>query len=659
MDALRDVFIYFLGFVWILFGTSYFSKFFQKVKLPLITGFIVLGVVVGPYILNLIPKEAIGKIQFVNDFALAYIAFAAGAELYLKDLRSRLKSIAWNTFGQLAVTFLFSGMAIFALTSQIPFMAQMPVSLQVAVSLLIASIFVARSPSSAIAIIHELRAKGPFTQTVMGVTVIKDVLVIILFAICVSVARNLIGNHPFDLIGISILVGELLLSVILGLVLGKIVHWILGFALSSPIKAAMILLLGYGVFVFAHGVQEWSLTLIGTELFFEPLLICIIASFMVTNYSNFRPEFQFIIHRLGPYIYIAFFTLTGIMISVEVLAKVVAIAFILFFVRLVSMIIGAYIGATLAKDDPRHRTVGWMPYVTQAGVGLGLAIEVSKEFPVWGEEFATIVIAVIVLNQLVGPPLFKWSLYKVGESHKRANISGVNGAQEAIIFGLEDRSLALARQLKKHGWDLTIASLKTPDQFEDIKDIQVHGIKKLSLDYLDKLKAKRADSIILMLSDEENLRLAELIYEFVGTKNVVVRMDDHKYSKKFHELGCLIVDPNTAMVSLLDNFVRSPVAASMLLGTETGQSTIDVEVRDKSLHGVALRNLRLPSDVIILSVKRHGQSIISHGYTRLRKKDIVTVVGSEESLAKIQWMFGDSQRDESVMETDLGTSRNP
>jgi Trk K+ transport system NAD-binding subunit len=79
----------------------------------------------------------------------------------------------------------------------------------------------------------------------------------------------------------------------------------------------------------------------------------------------------------------------------------------------------------------------------------------------------------------------------------------------------------------------------------------------------------------------------------------------------------------------------------MLLGTEEGQSTIDLEVRDKSLHGVALRNLRLPSDVIILSVKRKGQSIISHGYTRLRKKDIVTVVGSEESLTKLQWMFGD------------------
>ena len=132
---------------------------------------------------------------------------------------------------------------------------------------------------------------------------------------------------------------------------------------------------------------------------------------------------------------------------------------------------------------------------------------------------------------------------------------------------------------------------------------------------------------------------AELIYEFIGTSSVVVRLNDRANFKKFHDLGCLVVDPNTAMVSLLDNFVRSPVAASMLLGTEEGQATIDLEVRDRSLHGVALRNLRLPSDVIILSVKRKGHSIISHGYTRLRKKDIVTVVGSPDSLEKMQWMF--------------------
>jgi len=642
LSAIKDVFIYFFGFIWILFGTHYFARFFQRIKLPLITGFIVIGVFVGPYFLDLIPKEAIDNLLFVNDFALAYIAFAAGAELYLKDLRSRLKSIAWNTFGQLVITFIFSFIIVYFLSSQIPFMGDMSNASRVAVALLIATIFVARSPSSAIAVIHELRAKGPFTQTVMGVTVIKDVLVIILFAICVSISRNLVSDLPFNLKGISILIGELAISFGLGYLLGKLIHQILALPLSSYLKGSIIFTLGFGVFVFAHVIQNHSHEWFGVELFFEPLLICILGSFMVTNNSKFRAEFQFIIHRAGPFIYMAFFTLTGIMVSIDVLLKVWFIALLLFFVRLISMIIGAYIGSTLAKDDPKHRAVGWMPYVTQAGVGLGLAIEVSSEFPEWGGEFATIVIAVIILNQIVGPPLFKFALNKIGESHRRAEIPGFDGIRDALIFGLEDRSLALGRQLIKHGWEVAIATLKGEQEFEDIHDLDIKVIDDLNLDSLDKLKAKKADSIILMLSDDENFKLCELIYEFIGTENVVVRLNDHNNFKKFHELGCLVVHPNTAMVSLLDNFVRSPVAASMLLGTEEGQSTIDIEIRDKSLHGVALRNLRLPSDVIILSVKRKGQSIISHGYTRLRKKDIVTVVGSPDSLDKMQWMFGDS-----------------
>jgi len=641
MDATKDLFIYVLGFVWILFATDYFSKLFQKIKLPLISGFIVTGVIVGPDILNLIPERAIDKLLFINFISLAYIAFAAGSELYLKDLRSSLRSIAWNTFGQLVVTFLLSSVAIYLLAANIPFMASLSTNTKVAASILMATIFVARSPSSAIAIIHELRAKGPFTKTIMGVTVIIDVLVIILFAVCISISRNLISDQPFELTVLIVLVLELILSFGFGILLGKLINVVLSTGLSSQIKTFIILLIGYGVFEISHIIHEHSHQILGFEVFFEPLLICIIGSFMVTNYSKFRPEFQFVLHRVGPYIYIGFFTLTGIMISLDTLTKVWLIALILFFVRLISLIIGAYVGSTLAKDKPQFRKVGWMPYVTQAGVGLGLAIEVSAEFPLWGSELATIVIAVIVLNQFAGPPLFEWVLNKVGESHKRAAIPGFDGFQDAIIFGLEDQSLALGRLLKKHNWEVEVATLKSPEEIDDTSDIEIISIDKLDINALDKLNAKKADAVILLLSDKENYKICELIYEFIGTKNIIVRLNNRSYFKKFHDLGCLIVDPDTAMVSLLDNFVRSPVAASMLLGIEEGQSTVDLEVRDKSLHGVALRNLRLPSDVIILSVNRKGQSIISHGYTRLRKKDIVTVVGSPESLEKLQLMFGD------------------
>ncbi|HAW51224.1 MAG TPA: potassium transporter TrkA [Flavobacteriales bacterium] len=634
----KEVIIYIIGFIWILFASDYFAKYLQKIKLPLITGFLLTGIVCGPQALGLLKAEAVANLNFVNDLSLAFIAFAAGTELYLREIRSRFKSIVWNTLGQLVITFGLSSTIVFFLADYIPFMKAMNNAGKVAVSILMGTIFVARSPSSAIAVINEMRAKGPFTTTAIGVTVVKDVLVIILFTICFSISNSLILDHDFNIKSILLLVFELAMSFAGGYVLGKSISLMLRYTSKVPVKTVLLLLVGYSVFYFAHLIRTYSQDFIGVELYFEPLLICIVASFLVTNYSKYRPEFQFILHRNSPFIYVTFFTLTGAMMSLDVLVKVWGIALLLFFVRLVTMMIGTYIGSTIARDNKLHRKLGWMSYVTQAGVGLGLAIEISREYVGWGTEFATIVIAVIVLNQFVGPPLFKWALNKVGETHKRAEATH-DGIRDAIIFGYEDSSMALGRQLIKNGWEVKIATFLQNVEEDENREIEIQHIDEISVSQLEKLEARKSESIILMLSDKENLKICELIYEHIGTKNVVVRLQDRYYINKFHKLGALIVEPATAIVSLLDHFVRSPLATSLLLGMEENQETIDIEVQDLNLHGVSLRDLRLPSDIIILSVTRKNQVIISHGYTRLRIGDIVTLVGSRKSLEETRLRF--------------------
>lgn len=634
----REVIIYLVGFICVLFASDYFGKYLQKLKLPLITGFLILGIILGPQVVGLIKKEAIPNLLFINDLSLAFIAFAAGAELYLKEIRSRIKSIVWNTVGQLVITFSLSAIAIYFLAEHIPFMKNMSSPSKIAVAILMATIFVARSPSSAIAVINEMRAKGPFTQTAIGVTVVIDVLVIILFTICFSIANTLVIGHEFSSQMILILAAELSFSFGFGYVLGKAIAAMLRIARRHFLKTGLLLLMGYMVFLLSHYIHDISEAYVGIKLHFEPLLVCIVASFVVTNRSKNRTEFQYIIQRTGPFIYLAFFTLTGVMMSLDVLAKVWGIALVLFAVRLFTLMIGAYIGSTLAGDDKLHKQLTWMPYVTQAGVGLGLAIEVGGEFANWGSEFVTLVVSVIVLNQFVGPPLFKWALNRVKESHIKAEAMH-DGIRDAIIFGLEDSSLALARQIKNHGWEAKIATLRKKADTEEPSDIDIQFIDGINLESLKKLDAKKSESIILMLSDEENYQLSELIYEHIGTQNVVVRLHNRSYFNKFHDLGVLIVEPTTAIVSLIDHFVRSPGATSLLLGMEKGQETIDIEVQDKNMHGMAIRNLRLPSDIIILSVKRKGQMIVSHGYTRLRLGDIVTLVGFEESLENTRLIF--------------------
>ncbi|MFQ5435830.1 MAG: potassium channel family protein [Anaerolineae bacterium] len=205
---------------------------------------------------------------------------------------------------------------------------------------------------------------------------------------------------------------------------------------------------------------------------------------------------------------------------------------------------------------------------------------------------------------------------------------------------MDDQALAVARQLKTHGWQVKLACLEQAYiHSTNGVAIEVCPVDQIDEEALRTLDLPRADAVVAMLSDEENLRITQLVYEKFGIETMVVRLHDRKHFEQLHQLGALVVDPGTAMVSLLDQFVRSPTAVSLVLGMEPNQDMIDLEVRDRSLDGVMLRDLRLPLDTLILSIHREGQAIISHGYTRLKFGDKVTLVGSTASLDEATLRF--------------------
>lgn len=321
--------------------------------------------------------------------------------------------------------------------------------------------------------------------------------------------------------------------------------------------------------------------------------------------------------------------------SLDVLAEVWGVALILFGVRLASMVIAGYVGGALGGDPQEFRAINWMPYVTQAGVGLGLAIVIAEKYPVWGPEFATILIGVIVLNQLVGPPLFKWAIQRVGEDHSRRPTPEFDGVRDAIIFGLGNQSLSLARELIRHGWKVKIVTYQKDISEYSAEGLDIRQTDKVTPEFLKSIDTEQAEAIVGLMSDKDNYEVCEIAYEHLGTKDLIVLMNDPANVPRFAELGVQIVHPATALIGLLDHMVRSPQATRLLLGMAEDQDTIEIEVQDESLHGILLRDLKLPSDVIILSLRRKGQVVIPHGYTRIRMHDFLTAVGSEESLNKV------------------------
>ncbi|WP_420575806.1 cation:proton antiporter [Ekhidna sp.] len=633
-----NVFILILGFLIVSISANQIAKVFQIIKLPLITGVIFAGILVGPFVVGLIPLSAAQDLRFINEISLAYIAFAAGAELYLVELRSKLRAIKIHSIVQSFAGLILGTFLVFALIDLMPFAAGLGLEAQIVISMLISVLFIAPSPASVIAVISELRAKGPFTKMMLGITMAKDFFVVVLFAIVLSISKSLLGTDSIQILDFIILALEIIASFGLAYIVGKLLHAIMKWGQRKYLKTILILVLGLLNYTFSNFFREYSSIQFGHEVYFEPLLICLIASFYIANYTKYRAEFLKILHDISLYVYVAFFTLTGASMNLSLLSEVWVLALLLFLVRLVTVILGSFSGSVINGDKAKYYQVGWMPYVAQAGVALGLVTVVANQFPTWGADFATLCISVIIINQIIGPPLIAKAITIMGENKKRANIPAFDGIKEALIFGYNNQSLALANQLVSKGWVVEIAT-RNPSYNSPDEKIKVLHYDKISPEYFKKIEASKYDAIVSMMSDEESLEICRLVYEEVGTRDIIVQLNNPTNLEEFKTYDARIVDPSSAMISLLDHFVRSPQATSLILGLEKGKDSRDIVLRNTDLHGITLRELRLPSDVIILSVMRSSNVIITHGYTRLRLGDTLTFVGSDSSLDEVQQKF--------------------
>ncbi|MFQ5737692.1 MAG: cation:proton antiporter [Acidobacteriota bacterium] len=105
MVASREILIFLAGFGVVALASKEIGRLLSRANLPLISGFLLTGAIAGPFLLGLISTQATEQLRFVDEIALAFIAFSAGGELYLKDLRSRFKSITLVSAGLVVSTF--------------------------------------------------------------------------------------------------------------------------------------------------------------------------------------------------------------------------------------------------------------------------------------------------------------------------------------------------------------------------------------------------------------------------------------------------------------------------------------------------------------------------------------------------------------------------
>lgn len=384
--------------------------------LPRITGYLASGLVLGPHVLAVISEPVGQQLFFLNQLAIAFIALAAGAELHVSQLRARAGLIGWLVAATTGIVLVGVALVVFFVgPSMLPFAAGLTPIQMAAVATLLGVIAVARSPSSALAVIRECDAHGPFSETALGVTVAIDVVVIVLFAVVLATCEVLLS--PGAALDVDFAL-SVLLELTAGIASGAVIGLVLSFYIARWPANIALLLLGTALVVteIAHGTAHYVQATHELPLRLEPLLICVTAGFVVRNVGNSGDAFAHAVERVSLPVFVLFFTLAGAALDLQALRRTWAAALTLVLVRAGSILGAGWAGAAVAGDQSRGRRLYGCTFLTQAGISIGLALEVVRRFPEWGEAFATVVVAAISINQIIGPVAMKFALQRVGEA---------------------------------------------------------------------------------------------------------------------------------------------------------------------------------------------------------------------------------------------------
>jgi Kef-type K+ transport system membrane component KefB len=390
-----------LGFLMLAAYTV--AEIASAMKLPRVVGYLLAGIVFGPALANIVTVEASSTLAPVTSLAISLIAFLAGAELRWSEVRDRVPAIGKILFAELTLTLLLLLGLLLGLRQFLPFTG--PGWTETFVfSLLFASMAIVHSPAVTLAILSETGARGPVARTVLGTVLLSDVFVVLVFSATLSLAQALAPPAGF---GAAVTAGavawELLGAVVVGAALGGAVSLYLRFVQKE-------------LFLFALLV-----TFLGAEvarmLHVEVLLTLLTAGFIMENVSRKESglALRHAMERAAAPVFVVFFALAGASMHLDEFLALWPLVIPIVLVRAFGIRFGSLLGARWARL-PRHEARNvWTGLVSQAGVAIGLASVVAEVYPARGAALRNLFLAVIAVNELIGPILFKRGLAAAGE----------------------------------------------------------------------------------------------------------------------------------------------------------------------------------------------------------------------------------------------------
>ncbi|MDY4144841.1 MAG: cation:proton antiporter [Bacilli bacterium] len=379
----------FLGFL----GT----RVTKRLKLPNVTAYILVGIIIGPYALNLIPENIVSKMDFLSDIALAFIAFSTGEFFKFSVLKK-------NGIKVVIITVLESLMASF-LVFIVMFVI---LRLNLAFSIVLAALAAATAPASTVMTIRQTGAKGDFVETLLQVVALDDVVGLIAYSIAISVA---VASMSGDGINFKSIIVPILINtgvLVLGGFFGVFLKWLMPKKRSNDNRLIISISM---IFLFCG---------ICALLQVSPLLGCMSMGTIYINITNDDKLFKQL-NYFSPPILLLFFVRSGINFNLDSLFKpsgsigtvsLILIGIIYFIVRIIGKYAGAFLGCWQVKKPKEVRNYLGLALIPQAGVAIGLAALGARTLGgEQGSALETIILASSVLYELIGPACAKLSLY--------------------------------------------------------------------------------------------------------------------------------------------------------------------------------------------------------------------------------------------------------
>ncbi len=385
-----------------LFGGTIGGRLFQKLKIPQVIGYIVIGLILGESGLHFMTASVMSRFQPINYIALGLISFSLGGELKMEMLRKNGKQFTYLLFFEA-----FGAFILVSLAAYLPLSLLFPSASAAAISLLLGSISAATAAAGTTDVLGEYRAKGEVTSTLLGIIALDDILALFLFTILASVLSPLLGFGGGNiLVTLFHPVYETLGAVLLGMLAGNVLIWLLKKYTEEE-----------RIFVFSMGA---IFLVLGFSRFLEVdmLMTAMIMGAVFVNKAPRKSKVVFgLIDRFSTPIYVLFFVFVGATLKFSALSLSIALLIAVFILaRFMGKLVGIRAGSRLAGASKNISK--YLPFclMSQSGVAVGLSIIAAQRFSgVVGETILMVVTTSTFIVQLIGPAMIKFAIQGAGE----------------------------------------------------------------------------------------------------------------------------------------------------------------------------------------------------------------------------------------------------